>query len=416
VVDARMGRGKTSAAVAYMSSCKGSKHFLYVTPYLDEVERICTLCDFEQPDSDKSSKLTQLKLLLSHRENIASTHALFYLMDDEALRLAREGNYCLIIDESVEMVSRINLCKQDFDYVISRLASVDDDGVLNWNEKEYPGRFCDIKEMSENRSLVVVDNSILCVMRPHVIKSFDEVVMMTYLFGGQYQKAYLDYFGFKYHMCGVDINDDNPKSIKFKFTDEPDAPPDIDYHELIHIVDDNRLNAIGDGRYALSKNWYSRRYRDDSDIRTLRNNLNTFFRRRCDCSSRQILWTCFKSEENKLLGKDKRFKSGFISLTARATNKYKDRDTVAYLANRFADPNVQKFFYDRGVTIDEDEFALGEMLQFIWRSCIRDNKPINVYVPSSRMRRLLVNWIDKVSGNLQSELNDKEEGDSNDVM
>ncbi len=37
VVDARMGRGKSSAAIRYMNRYKDSKGFLYITPYLDEV-------------------------------------------------------------------------------------------------------------------------------------------------------------------------------------------------------------------------------------------------------------------------------------------------------------------------------------------------------------------------------------------
>lgn len=41
VVDARMGRGKSSAAIRYMNRYKDSKRFLYITPYLDEVGRIC---------------------------------------------------------------------------------------------------------------------------------------------------------------------------------------------------------------------------------------------------------------------------------------------------------------------------------------------------------------------------------------
>ena len=52
-----------------------------------------------------------------------------------------------------------------------------------------------------------------------------------------------------------------------------------------------------------------------------------------------------------------------------------------------------RFLESKGVTVDEDGFALSEMLQFIWRSAIRDNKEINIYIPSSRMRNLLVGWI-----------------------
>ena len=35
VVDARMGRGKSSAAIRYMNRYKGTKKFLYITPYLN---------------------------------------------------------------------------------------------------------------------------------------------------------------------------------------------------------------------------------------------------------------------------------------------------------------------------------------------------------------------------------------------
>ncbi|MCT9509257.1 hypothetical protein KTJ05_18660, partial [Acinetobacter baumannii] len=34
-----------------------------------------------------------------------------------------------------------------------------------------------------------------------------------------------------------------------------------------------------------------------------------------------------------------------------------------------------------------------EMVQWIWRSAIREGNPINIYVPSSRMRSLLQRWL-----------------------
>lgn len=45
--------------------------------------------------------------------------------------------------------------------------------------------------------------------------------------------------------------------------------------------------------------------------------------------------------------------------------------------------------------VDEDAYALSEMLQWIWRSSIRDGKPINIYIPSKRMRTLLMNWLEQ---------------------
>lgn len=391
VVDARMGRGKTTAAAGYMSHFKGKKHFLYITPYLTEVDRICEACDFEQPDSDRITKLAELKGLMHRRKNIAATHSLFYLMDEEALAIARNNGYCLIIDESIETIRHVAVTPKDMELLIGTMAEVDEDGFLNWIDPDYKGRFSLYKEMADSRSLCKVDTALLCIMRPEVIGAFEEVIMMTYLFGGQYQKAYLDYFGFEYQICGIDDSDG------YRFTDAPDAPPPLDYHSLIKIVDDPKLNDVGSDIYALSKNWFEKRSRDNQEVKILRNNLNTFFRRRTSSKAGEQLWTCFKSHAPKLYGPQGRFASSFLQLAARATNEYRNRNCLAYMVNRFVDPNVGKFFATKGITVNTDEFALAEMLQWIWRSCIRDDQPIELYIPSRRMRELLQGWIESTS-------------------
>ena len=50
-----------------------------------------------------------------------------------------------------------------------------------------------------------------------------------------------------------------------------------------------------------------------------------------------------------------------------------------------------------GYPLDVDKLALSEMIQWIWRSAIRDGKEIWIYIPSSRMRGLLEDWIKEVS-------------------
>lgn len=391
VVDARMGRGKTSAAAGYMSHFKGQKHFLYITPYLAEVDRICDACDFDQPDSDRMTKLAELKGLMHKRRDIAATHSLFYLMDDEALEIAQRNEYCLIIDESIETVKRVNITEKDAELLVNSLATEDEQGYIHWKDESYSGKFSQYKEMADTGSLYHIGTSMLCIMRPEMITSFSEVIMMTYLFGGQYQKAYLDFFGFDYQICGID--DTNG----YNFTDLPDAPPPLDYKSLIRIVDDPKLNEVGDSYYALSANWYKTKRIEHPDVRALRNNLNTFFRRRSRSKSNEQLWTCFKSDAFKLYGPGGRFSSSFLQLSARATNEYRNRYCLAYMVNRFVDPNIGKFFAMKNITVDTEEFALAEMLQWIWRSCIRDDKPIELYIPSRRMRNLLLDWIERTS-------------------
>ena len=188
-------------------------------------------------------------------------------------------------------------------------------------------------------------------------------------------------------------------SSGFYFSDKPDAPPPIDYSQLITIVDDAKLNAVGDGFYSLSKGWYDKRGYGDPSIRSLRNGLKKFFQGLSGSRADTRMWTCFKNDISKLVdSKTGRFRKNFIQTGARATNRYKNRTDVAYMVNRFADPNILKFFRSRGIDIDQEAYALSEMLQWVWRSAIRDNKPITVYIPSKRMRTLLIEWIKDTNG------------------
>ena len=59
-------------------------------------------------------------------------------------------------------------------------------------------------------------------------------------------------------------------------------------------------------------------------------------------------------------------------------------------------PIIKNYFIQNGIEVDEDCYALSEMLQFIWRSGIREGKKITIYIPSIRMRNLLKDWIDNI--------------------
>ena len=393
VVDARMGRGKSSAAIRYMNRNKGTKRFLYITPYLDEVGRICERCDFDQPDSDYMSKSTELKLHLRAGHNVAATHSLFYLMDNEAIGLVREQHYSLIIDESIQVIERLNISNRDFELIVNQLADVGENGHIRWKDTEYTGRFYDYKEMADTGSLFRLDSALMNILNPELLRAFDKAFMLTYLFDGQYQKAYLEFFGFEYEVVGVEKD-----GAGFCFSDRPDAPPPIDYSKLITIVDDKRLNAVGNHFYALSNGWYDKRGYNDPSIRDLRNGMKRFFQGLDESSTDTRMWTCFKRDAHKLVdAKTGRFRKNFIQTSARATNRYKDRTDVAYMVNRFADPNILKFFRSRNIELNRDAYALSEMLQWIWRSAIRDDKPITLYIPSRRMRTLLIDWINETS-------------------
>ena len=109
IVDAIMGSGKSTAAINYINSSDNSKKFIYITPYKDEVDRIVVACKdkkFRQPEkyNDKAPKIIHFKELLNKGTNIATTHALFHLFDDEIIDLCYSQNYTLIMDEVTDVV------------------------------------------------------------------------------------------------------------------------------------------------------------------------------------------------------------------------------------------------------------------------------------------------------------------------
>ena len=164
--------------------------------------------------------------------------------------------------------------------------------------------------------------------------------------------------------------------------------------KIILLNDEHKINKIGIGKNDLSKSWY---IKHKDDIKTLQNNIYNYVSHlapmlaNTKVKSKDIIWTTFKDYKTKLSSKG--YSRSFIPCNSRSTNEYMDRFVVVYPINVFVNPIIVKFFEANGVKINQDDYALSEMIQFIYRSRIRQNKPIYCYIPSIRMRQLLYNYI-----------------------
>jgi len=91
VIDSIMGSGKTSAAIDMMNNSGTDDNFIFITPYLDEVDRIKKSISSKQiyePKVKKKGDKTQYKFesfheLLSQNKNIVATHNLLKNANDE---------------------------------------------------------------------------------------------------------------------------------------------------------------------------------------------------------------------------------------------------------------------------------------------------------------------------------------------
>ena len=388
VVDARMGRGKSTAAIRYINQHRKGGRFMYVTPFLKEVARVRDECKLEEPvETDNGSKLFCLRTLLREGKSVSTTHSLYELMDDEMLDIIRERHYTLLIDEAISAIDKAVITTPDM-RILETLTRATDDGLIGWLDQEYTGKFTGYKEMADRDTLYRVENSLISVFNPNLITAFDEVFLMTYLFRGSVLEAYMKVFGIPYESYG--IAGDGRDAY---FVEGEDDPPPTDFRPLIHIVDRKGMNEIGDSKHALSKSWYERHAYHNPEMMQLRRNMQNYFKNITKSTSENRLWTCFKDHAQKLVPDDGSYAKNFLQMMARATNDYSSCVNLAYMINRFEDPNLMRFLADRGCGIDQDRCALSDMIQWIWRSAIRNGEPVNLYIPSSRMRGLLTDWL-----------------------
>ena len=395
IVDARMGRGKTSAAIRYIREHKDDFPILFVTPYLSETERVCEACDLEQPDDSFGAKLTSLKHHLQAGESICATHSLFLYIDRECLSYIRAHHYHLIVDEAIDVAGTMSgLSRYDIRYIMEN-TNADDDGRLTWSDAEYEGKFSAEKNLADCGELYSIGGYLITVVSPDVFEAFERCYLLTYLHRAQLSTLYFEFFHIPFNVVGVETD-----AGGWKFSDKPDNPPPVDYKELIHIVEDKSCKMKLFQGTALSKSWFQKELigckKEVPSMTHLRNGLRNFKEHLSSGDPKKTMWTTFKAFADQVRGNRVSSKY-FVALNARATNQYRDKTDLAFLCNIYPDPNMQKFFAKGDVHMDKDQYALSVLIQWVFRSAIRDGKPINVYIPSWRMRSLLKQWIADVA-------------------
>ncbi len=403
VCDALCGFGKTSAAINLMNNDE-ERRFIFATQYLTEVERIKNACperNFVSPEHKMAhglKKLEDLHALLNNKENIATTHALLSTFNEETVRLLKENRYVLIIDEIIDANKFSNIPKCDLDILIKSGAisdPEDDTSMRSWLDDDYDmnnGRFAEEAILSKSNNFIRYDDAhFFWSFHPEIFKAFDEVYVLTYLFAGQPLKWYFDMYDIGCEYIGVKKTDG-----AYTYCPIEEMDRSLDLRSKIHILDNKKLNSIGDMKYKLSYKWYSNAKRDNLDaLSVLNRNVYNFFRNIVDAHSGEVMWTTYK--EFRSFIQPRSYSKSFIPYNKRATNEFSNRKYLAYCINLFPRPWEVKFFSERGADVKGDMYALGYLVQWIFRSAIRNGEEIWIYIPSRRMRWLLKVWMNNLA-------------------
>ena len=265
-----MGSGKTQYAIKLMNEADETKKFIYVTPFLDEVERVknsVTERKFHSPDVKygEGSKYEHFKKLITAVENIVTTHALFSRADNDLIERLQYENYTLIIDEVMEVLNQVNLKKSDIQNLIeSKLIQVNEDKSITWiGDPKYDGRFNDVKDFAFSENLFIVrDMAIVWNFPAKIFDAFDEVYILTYMFNGQLQKYYYDFHGVQYVYYSIHNSELVPFTREYENREQ--------LKKLIDIYE-GKLNLIGEKPTNFSVSWFKKNkssvnYRDYSLI------------------------------------------------------------------------------------------------------------------------------------------------------
>ncbi|WDF52320.1 hypothetical protein PQ460_07900 [Paenibacillus sp. KACC 21273] len=410
VVDSIMGSGKSTAAIQMMNQ-NDDKRYIYITPFLNEIDRIKRECSskiFYSPENyDKDGnfryKMDSFITLLSEGKNIASTHALFKEISIEVIELIKSGGYILILDEVMDVVSDFPVKERDQKmFMDNQFWYKDEHDFMQWNidntdANEYDGRFNDLKQMSLNKSLKQYSNNTMIWSFPYqIFQAFDECYVLTYLFDGQIQKYYFDLHHIPYEKYTVEFTGFGDYFRQFIKGNNHEKEIMIRHNlkQKIHIYEGN-LNNIGENDKNrltdLSKSWYNNKKKKELH-KLLKNNMNNYFKNIVKASASDRIWTTFKDFQDDI-GEKRRYGASFLSCNIRATNEYRDRKHVAYLINRYMRPVITNYFSQYDVKVDQNLWAVSELIQFIWRSAIREDNDIHVYIPSKRMRMLFIQWL-----------------------
>lgn len=394
ICDALMGSGKTMAAINLMNENRDQR-YAFVTQFLSEAKRIKTSCPekkFAEPTQLGDGKLAHIRSLFEHGRNIASTHALFYRYDDDILASVKKWKYTLILDEVIDVIDFMDVTSDDINKMLetSTIAVDPETKHVTWLHEGYVGTWSPFKTQIETSYVTCEDGRLFVWMLPvELFTAFENVIILTYMF-----KAQLQYYYFLANRVDAKYWGVEKSAGQYRFVDDPSKVQKI-VIPPIHIIDDEKLNEIGEKKTNLSSTWFTNQMNaaGKPQIERLKKNLYNVFAYWWHVKSGDILWSTYNKAEKALRGNG--YTKSFLSFNARAMNEYRDRRYLAYAVNIFTSPDVSIYFNKRGFKIDDDAYALSTMLQWLWRSAIRDGNEIWLYLPSRRMRTLLLNWLEE---------------------
>jgi predicted nucleotidyltransferase len=445
VLDCIMGAGK-STYITNMMLTQRHKRFLYVTPMLSEARDLmpakCSLIEMKTPSYARVGNLPRTKAqhlleLLQSGENISTTHALFKGLTPLHIQEIERQQYVLILDEVVDYITPYTTYNSDdIKDLFERSDLVADKDNLgrvsmNWDVSKN-NHYKELHNVCDSGMLFASSKpeNLLNIQIPtSMLDAAQEVIILTYMYSASTMAAFL-----KLHEYPIDYLI-VPELIKRQEEVKKQLKSRI---ELIDIkACDKFLSSFRDT--SLSYSWWNRaiemNYAKDvvKYISNWLNNNKKFSNSFYYCCPKDLVESASslsvleKSNVRYFTNTDKYtdskgkplilddaltqsinqqdsttldvsvFPPKFIPSGTKATNLFRKRNLCIVLSNIYANVNLQHYLSNYAQKVDEDKFAIAELVQFIFRGTIRNNDSsvLKVYLASPRMKKLFKEWLEK---------------------
>jgi hypothetical protein len=278
--------------------------------------------------------------------------------------------------------------------------SIDPDtNLVTWDYEESGYDYDGEKEhqtvinKAKSGSLYCFDDQFFVYELPHsLFKIGKKYTIMTYLFQGNFMEAYFNSHGIKYRIKPIDPE----RAMLLK----------AQALELITFLPITKtMKGILD-KFPKSKP-LSRRFITDrmtsNDRKSFRTGIRNIIYRREKHNPEKVMITSFKDFMDKECRKKSKINlmprsmdACLVPMNARGSNQWCKRDFVIHMADIYPEPALNKYLKKRSNgSFDPDIYALSMLIQYVYRSAIRNSEPIKLMICSERMERLFREWLVK---------------------
>lgn len=425
ILDSLMGTGKSHYMLNHMVKNSEGK-YMYITPYLNEVDRVMNheglninrplgtvteekeradilKCDLEQIKGTNVPKYKQINGMIEEGLNVVSTHETFKRLEGSS----RFNEYTLILDEVVKLVDIYDIKMKTVEafesegYIIidSETGKITptDRGKEVWNKTE--DNLTKFLKFAEKGLLYKVIEKVIITEYPiELITQFKQVYILTYIFEGSYLKYFLDMHGIGYKKC---ILNENKEMVDWNIGIHKNQI--VPYRSLLNLhnppcdrIKGNYNLLVKTEIGSLSSGACSRLSKPQC-IKL--NNIIKRYAVSMKATSDNFIYCVYKDVYNRANKSIKGYSNSFLPYNTKATNDYKYATSLAYCVARFINPVIKNYMEEKAkeknnvIEFHGDKLALADMVQFIFRGCIRDKKPMNLFIADEKTRHIFLEWL-----------------------